>query len=241
MLSKADVKYINSLQNKKYRKIERAFLVEGLKNVEELLKSDYKIKRLFCTESYAKTFSKSFAQIEVLSANELTKLGTLENNTTALAVAEIKELANLPTVTQHLILVLDGLNDPGNLGTIIRIADWYGVKEIVCSPDTVDFYNPKVINSSKGSFTRVNVHYTQLDTFLSEVQLPILASCMNGTSIYNLANQLPCVLLMGNEAKGIHKDLLKMASKEIGIPRIGNAESLNVGVATGILIDRLLN
>ena len=95
MLSKADVKYINSLQNKKYRKIERAFLVEGLKNVEELLKSDYKIKRLFCTESYAKTFSKSFAQIEVLSANELTKLGTLENNTTALAVAEIKELANL--------------------------------------------------------------------------------------------------------------------------------------------------
>jgi TrmH family RNA methyltransferase len=138
-------------------------------------------------------------------------------------------------------LALDGLNDPGNLGTIIRIADWYGIKDIVCSLETVDFYNPKVINSSKGSFTRVNVYYTQLDRFLTEIQLPILASCMNGTSIYKLDNQLPCVLLMGSEANGIQKHLLKLASKEISIPRVGVSESLNVGVATGILIDRLLN
>jgi len=247
MLSKADIKYINSLQNKKYRKIEHAFLVEGYKNVEELLKSDYKVKRVFCSQLYLAQLAPKAnvlrINIEVISEKELSQLGTLETNNSAIAIAQTKELNDLPHVSvKEIIIALDGVNDPGNLGTIVRIADWYGIKNIVCSADTVDLYNPKVINATKGSFTRVNVYYAQLETFLQSVgTTPIFAACMNGASLYETEKQLPCVLLMGNEANGIRASLLSLVTNEISIPRIGNAESLNVGVATGIVVDRLLN
>lgn len=247
MLTKADIKYINSLQNKKYRKIEHAFLVEGLKNVLELIHSDFQIERIFCTEAYQSEIKKSLDKrsvpVEIVNEKELTQISTLETNTTALAIAKTKEHINITDIQyDRLIIALDAVNDPGNLGTIIRIADWYGIKDIVCSADTVDVYNPKVINATKGSFARVNVHYTDLAFFLSQnKEIPILAACMEGESIYKVAKQLPAILLMGNEANGISANLLACVTDKISIPRIGGAESLNVGVATGIIVDRLLN
>ena len=247
MLSKADIKYINSLQNKKYRKIEHAFLVEGYKNVQEVLDSDYEVEKVFCAASYFEQFSENAkakkTQIEIISERDLAQLGTLETNHSAIAIVKTKELESLPNFrAQELIIALDGVNDPGNLGTIIRIADWYGIKNIVCSNETVDIYNPKVINATKGSFTRVNVHYAELEVYLKSISgIPILAACMSGKSVYKLDNVLPSVLLMGNEANGIKENLLNLVTNEISIPRIGGAESLNVGVATGIIVDRLLN
>lgn len=247
MLNRADIKYLNSLQNKKYRKIEHAFLVEGLKNVYELLHSDYQISRVFCTEKVFDEVSPiaklKKLECEIVSEKELNAIGTLEKNQTASALAFMKEPQKLSFDASPLTLVLDNINDPGNLGTIIRIADWYGIKNIICSPDTVDFYNPKVIHATKGSFTRVNVSHEILSSFLSIAiteGIAILAASLEGTSIYRVAPPLPAVLIMGNEANGISKELLQLTTHRLHIPRLGQAESLNVGVATGILVDRLL-
>lgn len=245
MLSKADIKYLNSLQNKKYRKIEHAFLVEGLKNVLELLRSNHKILRLFSTEKNAAHVAE-LAKLkkipcEIVSESILQAIGTLENNQTALALAQIPNSPSEIDFDNQLVLALDGINDPGNLGTIIRTADWYGISTIVCSTDTVDVYNPKVINSTKGSFTRVQVVYEDLVSFFAKhKQIPIYAACLEGESVYGKRFEKPGVLLMGNEANGIRTELLQLASHKISISRFGSAESLNVGVATGILLDRLI-
>jgi RNA methyltransferase, TrmH family len=245
MLSKADIKYINSLQNKKYRKIEHAFVVEGLKNVVELLKSDYVVLRLFSTAAYQhelQNLCKHGLQVEVLAESELLKIGTLENNQSTLAIAKVKEESGLKEVfEQKLTVVLDNINDPGNLGTIIRLADWYGIKHVVCSPETVDFYNPKVVQASKGSFTRVRPHYVSLNDFFSKnPKTPVYAACMEGKPIYGLQKPNSAILVLGNEANGISEEVLSFAQNRITIPRIGGAESLNVGVAAGILMDRFL-
>ena len=245
MLSKAEVKYINSLQNKKYRRIERAFFVEGYKNVQELLNSDYETIKVFVTNEYffqiEQLALKRGLEIQLVTSAELASVGTLETNNSAMAIARIKvEKADL-FIENELIIALDGINDPGNLGTIIRTADWYGIKNIVCSLDTVDLYNPKVINATKGSYSRLNICYRDLSQFFSaNSKIPILAAFMDGTSIYHLKCQLPMILLLGNEANGISDELLPYLSQKITIPRIGNAESLNVGIAAGILMDRLL-
>ncbi len=244
MLSKAEVKYINSLQNKKYRRIERAFFVEGYKNVLEILNSDYEIKKLFVTNAFFTQFEpialKNGIELQLVTSAELGLIGTLETNNSALALAAIKEEEDI-IIGEELVLVLDGINDPGNLGTIIRTADWYGIRNLVCSPDTVDLYNPKVINSTKGSYTRVNVCYMDLEQlFTSNSKIPVFAAFMDGKAVYEVKGRLPLFLLLGNEANGISKDLVPFISQKITIPKVGNAESLNVGVAAGIIIDRFL-
>ncbi|MBC7389290.1 MAG: RNA methyltransferase [Opitutaceae bacterium] len=245
MLSKAEVKYINSLQNKKYRRIERAFFVEGYKNVLELLNSDYEVKKIFVTNEFLFHMEhlvlKKGLEIQIVTSGELASVGTLETNNSALAIAVTKDEKVDVKIENELILVLDGINDPGNLGTIIRTADWYGIKNMVCSLDTVDLYNPKVINATKGSYTRLNIYYRDLSQFfMANSKIPVLAAFMDGVSIYNVKCQLPAILLLGNEANGINNDLVPFVSEKVTIPRIGNAESLNVGIAAGILIDRLL-
>lgn len=246
MLSKADTKYINSLQNKKYRKIEHAFLVEGHKNVVELLSSDYETLRIFSTEPYLHALQKLSLPKgivpELVTEKELASLGTLENNHTSLAIARTKQITLDPTALLNgLVLALDGINDPGNLGTIIRIADWYGISHILCSPDTVDVYNPKVINASKGSFARVGMIYTALDQLFASLKgVHIYAASMEGTSLYQSKWETPSVLLLGNEANGVSKELMAYANHRVNIPRIGKAESLNVGVAAAIIVDRML-
>jgi len=233
------------LQNKKYRKIEHAFLVEGQKNVLELLESNYAILRLFCSgkvsDQLVSLAKARHIELEVLPEKTLLELGTLENNHTALAVAKMPEQELEITISDGLVLALDGINDPGNLGTIIRTADWYGISHIVCSPDTVDAYNPKVVNASKGSFTRTHLIYEELTSFLDRhSHCSLYAACLDGQSISTIQLERPAILLMGNEAHGIRPELLKLAKHKISIDKFGKAESLNVGVATGILLDRLI-
>ena len=173
MISKARIKYIKSLQVKKYRKEEQLFLVEGAKSVEELLQSDFVVTWVAATESFQEAHSKlltgSTLEVVTTSDEELTDIGTLQSNNGALAVARMK--ANIAPVArpEEMILVLDDIRDPGNLGTIIRTADWYGIKNIVVSEETADFYNPKTISASMGSFCRMNVYYVELNQYLSSV------------------------------------------------------------------------
>lgn len=211
----------------------------------ELLSSNYQILRLFSTEKTAAQVAElaksKKISCEIIPEKMLQAIGTLENNQTALAVVQIPDYPSEIDFTNKLVLALDGINDPGNLGTIIRTADWYGISTIVCSTDTVDVYNPKVINATKGSFTRVHVVYEDLvSVFAKHKQIPIYAACLEGEPIYGKRLEQPAVLLMGSEANGIRLDLLQHASHKISISRFGNAESLNVGVATGILLDRLI-
>lgn len=215
-------------------------MVEGAKNVCELLDSDYDVQSLFVTEKFLDEFPhQRISEIEytVCNEKELNDLGTFKTNEYALAVAKMKS-PPLDILSDDLILALDDVSDPGNLGTIIRIADWFGIKSIMASTDTADFYNPKVINSSMGSFTRVDVHYTELQDFLNlNATHKVYGALLNGEDIHNVKIDKPAILLMGNESNGIRNSLLKMIDKKITIPRIGRAESLNVAVSTAIICD----
>lgn len=240
MISKQQVKFVKSLKLKKYRKKAESFLVEGAKNVIELLSSGYEIKNIYVTKKFLNEFSArliSEFDYVVCKEKELVDLGTFQTNEYALAVAKMK---SIPLDVSHddLVLALDDVNDPGNLGTIIRIADWFGLKTIVAGMDTADFYNPKVINSSMGSFSRVNVHYMDLqDFFRSNTKHHVYGAVLNGENIHKVKIDKPVILLMGNESQGIKDSLFNYIDKKITIPKIGGAESLNVAVSTAIICD----
>lgn len=242
MLSKAVIKYINSLQIKKYRSIHQAFLVEGAKSVRELLQSDFAIQRLFITEEFytANTglLSKGLAY-EILPEQELVKAGTFASNNAALAIASMKKPAAFDAGQQPFTIALDDIRDPGNLGTIIRLADWYGIGHLVCSQSCADFYNPKVIAATMGSFTRVEASYVDLPVFLSQhkAQMPIYGAALSGENIHRLQLQPQGILVMGNEAKGLSPEVSRQVSQLIRIPGFGHAESLNVATATAIITD----
>ncbi len=215
-------------------------MVEGAKNVCELLDSGYDVQSLFVTEKFLDEFPhQRISEIEytVCNEKELNDLGTFKTNEYALAVANMKS-PPLDILSDDLILALDDVSDPGNLGTIIRIADWFGIKNIMASRDTADFYNPKVINSSMGSFTRVDIHYRELhDLFKSNATHKVYGALLNGENIHHVKIDKPAILLMGNESNGIRTSLLNMIDQKITIPRIGGAESLNVAVSTAIICD----
>ena len=242
MISKTRIKYIKSLQVKKYRKEEQLFLVEGAKSVEELLRSDFEVTWVAATESFqaanAKLLKARALEVVPTSDAELTSISSLQTNNGALAIAQIK--ANKPPITQgvEIIVVLDDIRDPGNLGTIIRTADWYGVKNIVASEETADFYNPKTISATMGSFCRVNFYYADLEQYLSSVSGLVYGAYLLGENIHRMT--IPkggCHLVIGNESRGIAEGLEKFIRHKITIPRFGTAESLNAGVATGIILD----
>jgi len=242
MISKARMKYIKSLQVKKYRKEEQLFLVEGAKSVAELLRSDFVVTWVAATASFQEAHPKLLKgrtrHVETTTDRELTDIGTLQSNNGALAVAQMK--MNRPPVHQpeEIILVLDDIRDPGNLGTIIRTADWYGIKSMVVSEETADFYNPKTISASMGSFCRINVYYTDLKKYLSAVSGLIYGAYLQGENIHQMSiSKKACHLVMGNESRGIAKDLEIFIQRKITIPSFGDAESLNAGVATGIILD----
>lgn len=242
MISKARIKYIKSLQVKKYRKEEQLFLVEGAKSVEELLNSDFVVTWVAATESFQAANSRLLKAraLELITTSdaELTGISSLQSNNGALAIAQIK--TNNPPVAQpaEMILVLDDIRDPGNLGTIIRTADWYGIRNIVASEETADFYNPKTISATMGSFCRMNFYYANLEQYLSSVSGLIYGAYLRGENIHRMT--IPrgsCHLVIGNESRGIAEGLEKFIQHKITIPSFGNAESLNAGVATGILLD----
>ncbi|QJW90262.1 RNA methyltransferase [Spirosoma taeanense] len=249
MLSKNQIKSIQSLHQKKFRQQQGAFLVEGAKSVQEVLQSDFDVELVVATEAYYKEngslTDRQRTPVEIASAAELTRIGTLESNNAALAVVRTKENRPLVAEAGEIALILDDIRDPGNLGTILRIADWYGVRKILCSETTADVYNPKVISASKGSFTRVNWWYGDLTQFLNQQVSaeagkpvhPLYGAFLNGADVHKMPFGSGGYLVMGNESNGISAAVEQYVTQRVTIPRYGGAESLNVGIATAVLLD----
>ena len=233
-LSKNHLKLITSLQQKKYRMKHNLFVAEGTKVVGEFLDSNFELDRLFCVDNLDYNYND---KVTFISNNELKKISTLKSPNNVLAVFKIPESLNL--INEGLILVLDEINDPGNLGTIIRLCDWFGVDQLVCSLNTVDCFNAKVVQSSMGSLTRMSIVYTELEPYLLKSELPKFATLMNAKSVYETELPKNAVIIMGNEANGINNRILKLLDNSISIPRFGKlqkTESLNVANATAILL-----
>ncbi len=234
-------KLIKSLHEKKNRALLGLFLVEGEKSVSELLNSDFEIDLLLTTTEFFDKFGEKVREksnlFEIVSQIEIEKVGTFETNDSALAVVRQKINKSFEIGTSKIVLALDEIKDPGNLGTIIRIADWYGIKNIVASKETVNFYNPKVVTATKGSFSRVNIFYTDLKDFLSKQKLPIFGAFLNGKNIHETKFPSSGILLLGNESHGISKEIEDLVTEKITIPKYGETESLNVAIATAIILD----
>jgi len=244
-LPKAKVKFIKSLRLKKNRLQENNFFLEGEKNVSLLLASAYEVTTLVATPHFLHTYAHLLQgrQMEVFSIPEetLRDLSNLEENHTALAVATIPPPAAWEITPQQYGLVLDDIQNPGNLGTIIRVADWYGLAGIICSPTTVELYNPKVLQASMGSFLHVKVHYTDLPSYLAKARVPIIGTFTSGESLHDPHTVYPSegLIVIGNEAKGINPQLLPYIQQKLSIPRYGEAESLNAALAAAIVCDNL--
>ena len=235
MVSKNQIKLITSLQQKKYRKQEQLFFAEGVKVVQELLHSNFELQDLFTTKQDFLTVPKN--KVHAISEAELKKISALTTPNSCLAVFKIPKVKEM--VEKELIIALDDVRDPGNLGTIIRLCDWFGIETLFCSEESVDIYNPKVVQATMGSISRVNVVYGNLETFLSQTKLPIFGTFMDGKNIYQEELPKEGIIVMGNEANGISTSVEKLVSERIAIPRFGNlqvTESLNVATATAIIL-----
>ncbi len=241
MLSKNTVKFIKSLHQKKYRTESGKFFVEGEKSVVEVLQSDFKVDLLLVTQGFASKHAslvqRSGVEVLEVTPNQLEQVGQYQSNDATMAVVHMKSNEAFIPGKEELILALDEVRDPGNLGTIIRIADWYGIRKLIFSPHTADFYNPKVIQSSMGSFTRVQFYYGELAEAFQNWKLPVYGAFLEGASIHQLSVTKPGVLLLGNESQGISKEVEKWVSSKVTIPSFGGAESLNVAIATAIFCD----
>ncbi len=248
MISKGLLKYVQSLQQKKFRQQYGVFLVEGGKSVLELLPADFAIQHLWATPDFYAQHHKALDMAPtpptLVTAHDLQRAGTFRQNDTALAVAALRAPQPLAPSPNAYALMLDDVRDPGNLGTIVRVADWYGIRQLICSPTTVDIYNPKAIAASMGSFTRVHWYYTDLPTYVrSHPAIPIYGTFMDGQSVYETSFAPGGILLMGNEANGISPALAPLVGHRIAIPPYApqgqGAESLNVALATAIVCDNL--
>ncbi len=243
MISKSQISFIKSLHQKKIRKEHGLFIVEGLKSLSEFIHSDYVIDSIFHIENVMPKLGKLSQNIKLyeISQTELSKISTLSTPQALLAIIKIPESEELTTksLKSSFSLALDNIQDPGNLGTIIRTADWFGLKYLICSTDTVDVYNPKVVQASMGSLARVKVIYTDLEDFLKNTELPIFGALLDGRSVYKTDFGNEGILLLGNEGNGISNDLLKLITFPVTIPRFGRAESLNVAISASIFCSEL--
>lgn len=247
MISKNKIAYIRSLHNKSSRISEGIFIVEWAKCMSEFLNSDFDIVEWFFTEEFAwssllQAITSKWKNIEyqIIADSELTRITTLTSNNSGVLLVRMRQAISPKINKNEIVLVLDKINDPGNLGTIIRIADWYGISHIIASWDTVDCYNPKVLMATIGSFTRVSVFYTDLDQYLSEIEWPIYGAYLDGENIHNKTwTSQWAHLVIWSEAHGISPNLEKYITDKITIPRFWQAESLNAGVATAIIVDRM--
>lgn len=235
MVSKSQIKLIKSLSQKKFRMKHGLFVVEGIKSIQEFLQSDFIAEMLFTTQEGL--FSEKNAVL--VSENELGKMSQLKTAQKALAVFRIPEPEKWKL--KGLVVALDDVSDPGNLGTIIRLCDWFGVEKIICSNDTVDCYNPKVVQASMGSLSRMKIEYLDLGKFLENLpeEYPVFGALLEGKNIYETVLPETGVLIMGNEAHGISENISGKISKPLTIPQFGNnqqTESLNVAMATAIFL-----
>jgi TrmH family RNA methyltransferase len=234
-ISKNQLKLITSLSQKKYRQKHNLFIAEGVKVLNELLNSPFEIETLFCTDDFETTISEK--KVVRISETELKKVSTLKSPNKALGIFKIPKEKALQNY--GLTIALDAINDPGNLGTIIRLCDWFGVAQIVCSKDTVDCYNQKVVQASMGSLTRVTIHYTDLENYITKSNLDTFIADMDGENVYKTKLPKEGILIMGNEANGVSEEIKSLLQYKISIPRFGETqetESLNVATATAILL-----
>jgi len=234
-VSKNQIKFVNGLKIKKNRYKEQCFVAEGIKTVNELLKSNLGLKYLFCTDDVLSSYS--HVNYNVVTENEIKKISSLKTPNKVLAVFNMPKINEIKA--DGLKIVLDDVNDPGNLGTIIRLCDWFGVKDLLCSKNTVDCYNSKVVQSTMGSLSRVDIHYIDVDKYISETNLPVFVTDMEGENIYNSNLPSDALVVMGNEANGVSADIKKMVNNKLSIPRFGvvqATESLNVATATSIIL-----
>ena len=234
MVGKSQIKLIRSLHQKKYRNQNGLFIVEGIKGVKEILASPIQAFKIFSTDP--DSIDDKNTDITFISEAELKQMSTLKNPNSVLGVFYIPQTDRIEF--NEWIVVLDDVRDPGNLGTIIRLCDWFGIPHLVCSPQTVDCYNPKVLQATMGSITRVNIVYEDITSFLKDCPLPVYGAFMGGTSLYSQNLPKAGVLVMGNEANGISFEVENVVSEKISIPQFGKktTESLNVATATAILL-----
>jgi TrmH family RNA methyltransferase len=237
MLTKNEIKQLKQLQLKKFRKQDGLYLAEGVKLVEELLRSNHKIRAVYCT----KEFTQQFPQAAVLKADVMKQISTMTTPPGVIAVAEIPKPGNL-NLLKGWTLALNDINDPGNLGTMLRTADWFGISQVICSENCVDSYSPKVVQASMGAVFRVSVHYLNMPAVLTESnkqQVNIYAADMKGESLNSIVFPKTGILVMGSESHGISSEIRPLVNHWVNIPGKGKTESLNVSVAAGIICSRL--
>ena len=212
--------------------------------MQEVLQSDFQVLTLVATQEFLDSNYRLVngyeGEVVVCSGEQLKSLGEFKTNDSALAVVRMKEMKMPSLKPDSFCLMLDDVRDPGNLGTIIRIADWYGIKNMIASPETADMYNSKVLAASMGSFTRVNMYYTALVEYLNQVNMPVIGTFLTGENIHQVKDVHGGLLVIGNEANGISKEVEALVTRRVTIPRIGKAESLNAAVATAIACDNLI-
>jgi TrmH family RNA methyltransferase len=234
-ISKSQLKILTSLSQKKYRQKHQLFIAEGIKVVDEFLNSSFEVDTLFVSDDFNTTISSD--NINRISEKDLQKISNLKTANKVLGLFKIPK--EKPLQNNGLIIALDAVNDPGNLGTIIRLCDWFGVTQLLCSKETVDCYNQKVVQASMGSLTRISIKYIDLESYLKETILPTFIADMDGENVYKSALPKEAILIMGNEANGVSEELKALIKNKISIPRFGETqetESLNVATATAILL-----
>jgi len=239
MITNAQIKFIKSLAQAKNRELHKLYVAEGEKLAIEWLQSSANVQMIIATSVWISKnqsiISKhSSAQVFEVDEQTLARMSQLQTPNHVILVVEYSSKMVIPKETGW-IIALDTIQDPGNMGTILRIADWFGINTIICSPQCVDIYNHKVLQSGMGAHLRVAVEYKELDTFFKTNQLPVYAALLNGENLFQVKSKQAGIILIGNESKGIAPELLPFASHPVTIPRIGGAESLNAGVAAGII------
>ncbi len=236
MLSKNEIKHIQSLYHKKQRDEKGLFLVEGKKMAQELLNSNFLIHKIYATTVWLQQNDAQKPITTIVTDDELKKISQLTTPNEVLMIVEAIKASTPKIFNQQLTLVVDDLQDPGNFGSIIRIADWFNIPQIICSNNTVDVYNFKVLQATMGSFLRVHIAYTNLEDYLSKTNQPIYGALLKGNNIFETQLIKDGYLIIGNEGKGISNSLQQLITNPITIPKFGSAESLNAAIATGIIV-----
>ena len=234
MISKNEIKLIQSLRSKKFRKIHHLFIVEGEKIVDELFLSKYEVHLLFATKEWIE--KNPSRQVTLVTNKELKSISQFTTPNEVVALVKIPTFKSIDF--QKSMVILDGINDPGNLGTIIRSADWFGIEQIVSSMDTVDYFSHKVVQASMGSIFRLNLYSEDLSVFLMKNTLETYGAFLEGENLNQIRFKEPSVIVIGSESHGIRPEIETKIKNKITIPRIGKAESLNAGIAASIILNK---
>ena len=240
MLTKNEIKDIQSLYHKKQRETEGLFIAEGPKLALEIINSNFTINKLYATTQWLKENNIRNTPYTEITSIELSRISQLQTPNEVVVLAWQQIPGDEPIFNKQLTILLDGIQDPGNMGTIIRIADWFGLSQIICSQDCVDVYNPKVVQSTMGSIVRIKCWYKNLEEWNPPANLPIYGAMLKGLNIFTIDKVTDGILVIGNESKGIRENLLKKITNPITIPRFGGAESLNAAVAAGIIVGQMV-